>query len=72
VGGQRYAPADLHPKNSPGTHYAGGKLDFGAIMDGYEKSRPPVSFQYRTAQSVGSRYMDCAISATTNKIMVRN
>jgi len=72
VGGQRYAPDDLHPKNSPSTHYTGGNLGFGAIMDGYEKSRPPVSFQYRTVQPVDSRYMDCAISATTNTITVRN
>ena len=57
MGGQRNAPAALHPPpKKPGTNCIGGWVSPNAGLDGYEKFRPPPEFDPRTVQPVASRY----------------
>ena len=40
VGGQRHAPAALHPGNRPDAHCIGGYVSPRTGLDGFGKSRP--------------------------------
>jgi len=40
VGGQRHAPAFLHPTNRPSTHHTRGWVDPSAGLEGWRKSCP--------------------------------
>jgi len=40
VGGERHAPAALHPRKKHGTHFIGGWVGPGAGLDGCAEYRP--------------------------------
>jgi len=62
VGGQRHAPAPLHPRERTGTHI-GGWVGPRAGLDGHRKISPLQGFDPRTVQPVASRCTDWAIPA---------
>jgi hypothetical protein len=69
VGGQRHALAAL-PRERLGTHCIGGSVGPRAVLDGCEKSPPPLGFDPRTVQPVDSRYTVCAIPASPHPIYI--
>jgi hypothetical protein len=56
-------PRPLYPREGPGTHFTGGRVDFRAGLDGCGISRPQPGFDPRSVQPVASRYTDGAILA---------
>jgi len=40
MGDQHHPPAALYPGKGTSTHFTGGWVDLGPILDGYGKSRP--------------------------------
>jgi hypothetical protein len=72
VGGQRHAPAALHPGKEP-VPILGGWVGPRAGLEGCGKSRLPTGFERRTVQPVASRYTDWDIPAhDTTPIVPRN
>jgi hypothetical protein len=57
MGGQRHAPAALHPGKSPGIHSAGGRVGPTAGLDRCGKDRflAAMGVNRRTVQPVASR-----------------
>jgi hypothetical protein len=66
VRGQRHALAAPYPPERPGTHCTGAWVGLRA---GAENLAPPLGFDPRTVQPVGSRYTDYAIRPTTNLLL---
>jgi len=57
MSGQQHAPAELYPRERPGTHFTGGWVGPRAGLGGRKFSSSP-GFDPRTVQPVISRYTD--------------